>query len=296
MSRRSVRVLAPAKVNLFLGVHNQLDERGYHRVDSLMACVDVAEVVTIHEADRLSVTCTPDVGVPQEQNTCWRAACGMGEAFGREAEFRILVEKRVPDRAGLGGSSSDAAATIRGICQLWDIDPADPRCADVARAVGADVAFFLLGAPAFLEGAGDVACETFPAIQGAHLALVKPAQDNAGIDTGKAYAEFDREPVPAGNAEPLRAALREGSWERARTLLENNLEPVAMRLSPRVAELRAWLGGRTGVVRAMVTGSGSCVFAACESAEAAARIADEARGLGMWAHAGGFAQNGVSLV
>ena len=142
MLSRSVRILAPAKVNLFLGVHSELDERRYHLVDSLMACVDVADVVTLQDSGELTVRCEPDLGIPQEKNTCWKAARAMGDAFGRDPQFEIVVEKHVPDQAGLGGGSSDAAATIVGICELWGIDPQDPRCFAAARSVGADVAFF----------------------------------------------------------------------------------------------------------------------------------------------------------
>ena len=156
MLSRSVRILAPAKVNLFLGVHSELDERRYHLVDSLMACVDVADVVTLQDSGELTVRCEPDLGIPQEKNTCWKAARAMGDAFGRDPQFEIVVEKHVPDQAGLGGGSSDAAATIVGICELWGIDPQDPRCFAAARSVGADVAFFLSGLPTFLQGAGDL--------------------------------------------------------------------------------------------------------------------------------------------
>lgn len=289
---RILRIFAPAKVNLFLGVHEEKDARGYHRVDSLMACVDVADVLEMREAECLEVACVPPVGIPQEANSCWVAARKLAERFGREPDVRIVVEKHVPDRAGLGGSSADAAATIVGLCRLWGEDPADERCVAAAREVGADVPFFLVGSPCFLEGAGDVARESFPPIGHASLVLAKPTADGPGITAAEAYRDFDREPVEAGDASEVRRALRERRWDDLPALVENNFEPVAERISPRVAELRAWLSARPGVRRAMVTGSGSCVFAFCEDDACAATIAEDVRGKGMWAHAGTFVGHG----
>jgi 4-diphosphocytidyl-2-C-methyl-D-erythritol kinase len=294
---RSLRISAPAKINLFLGVHEELDERRYHRVDSVMCCVDIADIVTVTEDSALSVSCTPAVDVSQEENSCWIAATALGEEFGRTPNVRIEVEKHVPDRAGLGGSSSDAAATIIGLCALWGIDPHDPRCFAAARATGADVPFFLEGRPTFLVGGGDIVEEVLPPIEGIHLALTKPTARGVGITAREGYENFDQNPVPAGNPAELIAALRERRWERLPELVENNFEEVAERISPEVASLRRWLSARPGVMRAMVTGSGSCVFALCETDAAARAAADAAHDCGKWAHAGTIIDHGpVALV
>lgn len=294
---RSLRISAPAKINLFLGVHEELDERRYHRVDSLMCCVDVADVVTVTEDDALSVRCTPPVDVPQEKNSCWMAARALGKKLGRIPNVRIEVEKHVPDRAGLGGSSSDAAATIIALCALWGVDAHDPRCFAAARATGADVPFFLEGLPTFLVGAGDEVREVLPPIEGVHLALVKPTADGVGITAREGYEDFDRKPVPAGDPSALVCALRDRRWDLLPQLVESNFEVVAERICPEVAELRQWLSACPGVERAMVTGSGSCVFALCESDASARAVAEAARSRGKWAHAGTIIDHGpVPLV
>ena len=101
-----------AKINLYLGVHEGRDSEGFHRVDSLTACLDVFDTVVLEDAEELSVTCVPPVGIMQEHNTCWHAARAMEREFGRSANVAIRVEKHIPDQAGLGASSSDAAAVI----------------------------------------------------------------------------------------------------------------------------------------------------------------------------------------
>lgn len=132
---RAVRVAAPAKVNLYLGVHRELDERGYHLVDSVMASLGLADEVEVAPTRGLSVACDPDAGCPAHKNTCWKAVEAMDAEFGVGMGFAVRVTRRVPNQAGLGGSSSDAAATLVGVCDLCGIDSRDPRVAAVARRV-----------------------------------------------------------------------------------------------------------------------------------------------------------------
>ena len=294
MRSQPISIFAPAKVNLFLGVHSEKDASGYHRVDSVMAALGIGDVVEIAPAEALHVECVPAVGIPQESNTCWQAATRMAEVFGRSANYDILVHKHVPDRAGLGGSSSDAAATIWGLCKLWDVDPTCDRAFEVARSVGADVPFFLSGVPTFLVGAGDVVEEVLPAISGVHIALAKRL--DPGITAGEAYADFDRAPVTAGDPEPVCDALRRRDADSLVARLANNLQTVAFRLMPGLSHLRDWLSELPGVRSSMVTGSGSCVFAVCDSAEAAASVADAAKELGLWAVATELIGHGPCLV
>ncbi len=281
-----VWVEAPAKINLFLGVHPELDGRGYHRVDSLMCCVDVADFVEVRESTHLSVRCTPEIGIPQQSNTCWAAAQKMGQRFGRDARFSITVEKHIPDRAGLGGSSSDAAAVIVAICKLWGIDPHCDECFAVAKEVGADVPFFLEGAPTYLVGAGDEVQEVFAPIEHTHLVLIKPTRMGAGITAGEAYDEYDLRPVAPASPNTLRRLLRERRWNDLPQYIENNLEPIAERIVFELSELKMWLAHLPGVHKAMVTGSGSCIFALCENVQASTFAARAAVKRGLWAHAG----------
>ena len=146
----SVRVQAPAKVNLFLGVGEVLAD-GYHAVTTVMHAIDLRDEVVLAPAGVLSLVCVPDVGVPAERNLAWRAATEMGSRFGRDPRVEITLTKHTPHGAGLGGGSSDAAAVIAGLAYLWGADRRDDRCIGAARALGADVAFFLGE-----DGRGDV--------------------------------------------------------------------------------------------------------------------------------------------
>ena len=272
----AITIAAPAKINLYLGVHTQKDAEGYHRADSVMAALELADTVEIEpSADGgLAVRTEPELGIPQERNTAWRAAVRLGETLGRSPDVRILVRKRIPVCAGLGGPSTDAAAVLMGLCELWGVDTADPRVEEVARSVGADVAFFLHGSPAYLSGRGDVLEEVFPALDGMPVALVKPLE--GGLSTVEAYRRFDEAPAEVPELEPLLRALRAGRTDDVPAYVANNLQDASCALEPRIAQVLCWLRGRRDVLAADMCGSGPTCYALCESAEAAGRIAAEA--------------------
>lgn len=265
---------APCKINLHLGVHHGRDERGYHRVDSVMVPVALFDTICVEDAPSLSVCHEPSLGVDPERTTVWRAARLLAEALGVEPSVRVRVTARIPERAGLGGSSADAGATLRLLAERWGVDPLDRRVVEVARRVGADVAFFLDPVPSLCLGAGDVLDRTFAPFE-APVALVMPTGD--GVSTQAAYDEFDRMGEPPASYVPMCAALDAGDVAAMASHLHNNLAPAACSLVPEVARVHRWLASRPGVLGAQVTGSGSCSFALCESAGAADAVAREAR-------------------
>lgn len=288
---RRVCLQAPAKLNLHLGVYDERDERGYHRVDSLMVALDLADKVEVEGplpgALEPEVLCDPPVDVPAHKNTAFRAAVALAERLGRVPNVRVRIRKHVPDQAGMGGSSSDAAAVLLALCELWGVDPASPAVVEAARSTGADVPFFLDPVPTLLVGAGDVVQEAFPPLSHAvSVALVRP--QGPGVSTPVAYAAYDRDPIPPASPSALCHMLRQGTAtpEDVAAHVHNNLDQVACALLPAVAEVRAWLLDQPGVLGGQVTGSGSCVFAICQDDAVAERVAVDARvRFGAWARA-----------
>lgn len=276
---RAVSLDAPAKVNLHLGIYPCVDEQGYHRADSLMVALEVAdEVVVTSRPDGLRVRCEPDMGVPEEQNTAYKAAKAWADALDVKVCVDILIRKRVPSQAGLGGGSSDAAAVLCALCELWNVDVSDPRVVEAARRVGADVPFFLDPVPTLLVGRGDVVDQKFaPMTAPVPVVLVRPAGD--GVSTPAAYRAFDEEHDDPVSPAPLCELLRSGVAGPAQIaeLLSNNLDPVACRLLPQVAQTRAWLLQQPEVLGGQVSGSGSCVFGICATPDDASQVASRAR-------------------
>lgn len=271
MPSKFILVTAPAKVNLYLGVHPDAGEDGYHRVDTVMTTIDLADTLAIAPADDLLVRTVPEADFPMQENTAYKAAVAMGEAFGRKPAFAILIDKHIPVRAGLGGPSTDAAATIMGIAHYWGIDPTDPRINEVARSIGADVPFFLYGPPAFLAGRGDAMEELYRPLTGTPVALIKPK--SGGVSAADAYRAFDAAPIEPAPIEPMLEAMRDHRETDIFANVANNLAPAACSISPEIAEVLAWVREQPDVRVAEVSGSGSCVFAVCNTQMAAEKIA-----------------------
>lgn len=269
-------VYAPCKINLHLGIHAQTDSRGYHRVDSVMMPVGLFDELVVDDAPAFAVRHEPAIETTPEKTTVWKAATLLAEELGAELNLRIDVKTRIPEKAGLGGSSADAGAALRALCERWGVDVHDPRVTDVARRVGADVSFFLDPVPSLFLGAGDVLTEAFPALP-TPVVLVKPAGD--GVSAAAAYGEYDRNPSEPPAYEAMCAALRQGSAEDVRCLAYNNLAPAAKALQPASEDAEKWLASQPETRVSMVSGSGSCVFALCDTIEearaVAARAADE---------------------
>lgn len=288
-------VSAPSKINLYLGIHTEKDERGYHRVDSVMAALDLADTLHIEPANELVVLTEPAVDVPMERNTAYRAAVELARAFGLEPRVRIAIEKRIPLQAGLGGPSADAAATLVGLCKLWGIDVHDERVDRVARSIGADVPFFLHGPLAYLDGAGDCLRERFEPFEGMPVVLVKP--QDAGVSAGAAYARFDEEPCPLPPLDPMIEALRNHDGDAVCASIANNLAPASCALEPQIDDVLAWLRAQRGVRAALMSGSGACSFALCDSLERARAIAAAAQNLHeWWAYAATMEKSGATVI
>jgi len=289
--RQTIKI--PCKVNLHLGIHTQKDQRGYHKVDSLMVPVALYDTVVVDDAPELTVTHEPQLCVLPERTTTWKAAVLLANKLGISPDVSIDVQVHIPEKAGLGGSSADAAATLYLLAQRWGIDPLDSLVVEVAKAVGADVAFFLDPRPSLMLGAGDTLVETYASTVDAPLAIVLPAE--TGVVTKEAYDQFDASPIAPESYENLSALLRnagnsgaasdqatagEQLIQQVASFLFNNLAPAAKSLKPQVAEVEKWLKAQPGVLGAQVSGSGSSSFALCESQDAANAIAAAAQAKG----------------
>jgi 4-diphosphocytidyl-2-C-methyl-D-erythritol kinase len=257
----TVRILAHAKVNLSLEVLGVRDD-GFHEIRSLMVPLVLADRLTLSMGGRQTAIRVPaNPALESDDNLALRAARTFREHFGLPG-VTILLEKRIPIAAGLGGGSSDAAAVLRGLATLRGVPAAALH--PLAESLGSDVPFFLGEKPVWVAGRGESlsAASSLPPLW---LLLVKPA---FGISAADAYRAWDKgqttSPTDAG-------ALRKG-WNAARRasavgkLLTNHLQPGCLLLRPELGDLLRRLGklGATGV---LMSGSGStCVAIFADSA------------------------------
>lgn len=154
MSRDSILTIeTPAKVNLTLEVLGKRGD-GYHEIVSIMQAISLFDRLTISVADDLSLT-TGTPGLDTRDNLVCRAACLLKDHTGVSTGARIHLRKDIPVAAGLGGGSSDAAATLLGLDRLWGLHLAKEELVECAAQLGSDVPFFLSGGTALAEGRGE---------------------------------------------------------------------------------------------------------------------------------------------
>lgn len=288
--RTALTVTAPAKVNLYLGV-GALRADGYHEVTTVLHALDLADQIVLEPAEHLSLVGAQELGIPAEENLAWKAANAFAEEFAVGADVRITLRKGIPHGAGLGGGSSDAAAVLAGLAHAHGVEADDARVVAVARSLGSDVAFFIDGGCALYGGRGDALLRRLPPLEG-HVALVKPPQP---VSTAAAYATFDESPGPADAPDAIVAALEIGSADAVAHALSNNMEAAAATLVPQTAEALGWVRDDAGVLGAALAGSGSAVFALCDSESAARSVADRAAALGWWSEVTRLRSTGVAV-
>lgn len=295
-----VKVIAPAKANLYLNVQNKRAD-GYHEVTTIMHALSLHDVLHIDRAQeaegglRIDLTCWAREGIVApalvpEENIAYKAiellACKIGRTEHETVSVRI--EKHIPCEAGLGGGSSDAAAALIGVAHLWGIDPESPEVYEAARELGADVLFFLKGGCACLTGVGDVFDHALDPMKKV-VAIIKPEE---GVSTCAAYAAFDENPPVIDSAAQEQALAAARAEE---VLLCNNLTAAAQSLLPELAEIATWIEDQKGVEASLLSGSGSATFALCESFDDACRLVSAARARGWWSRTTTFCSLGASV-
>ncbi len=236
---------APAKLNLFLHVVGRRPD-GYHLLQTLFRFIDLQDTLhyTLREDGAVHRTNSIE-GVAEESDLCVRAAKLLQAETGCKLGVDIAVEKRIPMGGGLGGGSSDAATTLIALNRLWSLGLSRKRLMQLGLSLGADVPVFVFGENAFAEGVGE-ALQAFALEEAWYVVLFPPVHvPTAQIFT---HPELTRDAVSI----TMRALL-----ERQEPL-RNDLQPVVCGLFPEVARYLACLNG---FGKAMMTGSGACVFA-----------------------------------
>ncbi len=253
-------VAAPAKLNLYLHVLGRRDD-GYHLLDSLMTFVHVGDSICAEPAHDLSLTVEGPFaeGLDKgEDNLVLRAARGLADACGVTAGARIRLVKNLPLASGLGGGSSDAAATLRALCHLWRLSPAPEDMVVLALGLGADVPFCLAREAGFVGGIGESlepAAVPPPGAPAVWAVLINPS---AALSTPEVFAAREgpfsqpgRFKDMPGDAAELAALLKERN---------NDLTQAAVFLVPEVGDVLGTLEVSGGCLLARMSGSGATCF------------------------------------
>lgn len=246
------------KINLGLNIVRRRED-GYHDIETCMLPVpwhDIVEIIP-SEDKFTSLTVTGNrVDCPPEKNLVMKAYRALADDY-NVPPINIILQKIVPDGAGLGGGSSDAAHTLRLINTTFNLGITDPELMRIASSIGADCAFFISDCPMICEGIGDVMEPFTPQLEGHTIIIAKPA--SVSISTREAYAGV----TPHKPAVPLRQilSLPPSQWQGK---LINDFEQSIFKIAPQIAALKQQMID-CGAIYASMSGSGASVYGIFEN-------------------------------
>jgi 4-diphosphocytidyl-2-C-methyl-D-erythritol kinase len=280
----AVTVRAFAKINLGLSVQGVRPD-GYHELRTVFQTIAIADTLMFRSgAGAFRLRCTRGDVPVDERNLVWQAAAAFWKALGRTAALppvSVVIRKRIPSRAGLGGGSADAAATLLALTRLWRARVPVDILERIAADLGADVPFFLCGGTALGLGRGD---EVYPLADAPpqHVVVAHPA---FGVSTSEAFAWYDADSaLRTGTAELDDVHGHPSVWRPDPARVVNDLEPSVLQRHPEIRgalrRLRA-----AGATAAALSGSGSAVFGLFPDALQARRAARRLEGRGWTAQA-----------
>lgn len=260
LSLSSVTVHTPAKINLVLRI---LDRRadGYHNLWSLMETVGLQDEIVLRTnpvPGRILLLCNDASLRTDHTNLVYRAAAEVLRRSGAAVGLEIALTKRIPMGAGLGGGSSDAAATILGLDRLLNLDWSPLDMAEIGQMLGSDVPFFFFAPSAMVTGRGEAV--TPVEITGSRwVVLINPG---FSVETGWAYQELA---TSRCTVRPLSDTHRElnresrFSWDQILETAENDFETPVFKAHPKLQTIKHALLDR-GAEAALLSGSGATVF------------------------------------
>lgn len=269
---------AYAKINLFLRVRGVL-EGGYHQLYMLMQEIGLGDDIVVELDDSRPYEIDMQAGSDwnKEDDLCFKAAKAFYEAYSaldghKDLPYTFIkTTKNVPSQAGLGGGSSDAASVLMILQNHFERPLSEEKLMAIAKNLGADVPFFLVGGTSICEGIGEV-IRPLPSLYGTHIILVKPS---AGVPTGKCFKmcdetlqefDFDEYSSLIEGIYKDELLLPEDRIKRASSLMINDLQIPAEELVPEIKSINEAIK-ETGAIFNSMSGSGSCSFGVYGSEE-----------------------------
>jgi 4-diphosphocytidyl-2-C-methyl-D-erythritol kinase len=254
-SPEALSVRSFAKINLALAVLEPRQD-GFHEIRTVFQSIDLHDILEMRRSSTLELLCEGLPDVPPEQNLVWKAASALIAEIPSIEGAQITLRKTVPPGSGLGGGSSNAAATLLGLCRLWNVD-ADPALLQrLASALGSDVPFFLHGGTALGAGRGD---EVYPVpeLPEVHIVVIYPG---LRVPTAEAYAMLTHRLTPDESHRRIYGfcSLLQAGLDCLSGVF-NDFERVILDRYDSIREARDLLLEH-GAVASLLSGSGSSVF------------------------------------
>lgn len=271
---KKLSVKAPAKVNLALDVlHKRQD--GFHEVEMVMTNVDLADRLELTELPYNDIILESTSGfVPDDRrNLAYQAAALLKERFSIKKGISIKIDKQIPVAAGLAGGSSDAAAALRGLNEIWDIGLSYDELAELGAEIGSDVAFCVYGGTALAKGRGEI-IKPIDAPPPCWVILAKPS---IGVSTADVYKKLNTTKMVHPDIDGMVRAVKEKDYDMICGKLGNVLEDVTLQLHPEVRQIKEKMQ-QLGADGVLMSGSGPTVFGLTKHESRMQRIYNGLRG------------------
>lgn len=270
---KKISVLAPAKINLYLGVVSRRED-GYHDIESVMQTIDLCDKLTVssyESADSadITVSCRGAESINDEKNIAYKAARAFFDHTKIEKyNVNIEIDKKIPMEAGLGGGSSNAAATLHALDNLFGTKLTESELCLIGARVGADVPFLLRRGTAYVQGIGEIISDCTPS---PFVTILVAFPNGEKVSTKEAYAKIDSARIFSSREdfEKMKEAMRSCDIYRIADASANIFEDVIPNDSVifRIKEDMK----KNGALFSLMSGSGSAVFGIFDDVRTAKR-------------------------
>ena len=264
-----IKVERNAKINLTLDILGKRPD-GYHEVAMVMQSIGLSDTVEMEKTDGpIELTINVPWLKADEKNLAWRAAALIKEEYKLAGGVRMKLTKRIPVAAGLAGGSTDAAAVLRGMNELYALDLSEERLCELGARLGSDIPFCLLGGTMLSTGRGEV-LKRLPDLPATWVVLAKP---RISVSTAWAYQNYDAQGAKEHpDNERIQQEIARGDRKAVAGLLCNVLESVTIKKYDVISQYKQMMM-QQGAMASMMSGSGPTVFGLAERKETADRIA-----------------------
>lgn len=251
-----MKIKAHAKINLGLDVVRKRED-GYHDLEMIMTPISLHDLIYVDKIDEgIIITSNSSIMPLDERNIMHKVAKLMFETYNINGGIKIHVYKHIPTQAGMAGGSSDGAAIMRAINELYNLNISLDELAKLGKQVGADIPFCIYEKTAFVSGIGEN-LDFFDHHLDAKILLVKPKK---GVSTKKSFGMLNIENEVHPDCRKMKEALMNNNYQEAISCMGNTLEGVSMKIVPQIKEIKEKLI-EMGFDCALMSGSGSTVFA-----------------------------------
>ncbi|OJF95503.1 4-(cytidine 5'-diphospho)-2-C-methyl-D-erythritol kinase [Alkalibacterium sp. 20] len=264
---------APAKINLCLNVLRKRED-GFHEMEMIMTPIDLSDRLTFNlQPNEISLDSNSSFMPLDERNIVYQTARLLKDTYQVNQGVDIFIEKNIPIAAGLGGGSSDAAATLRGLNRLWNLNLTTEQLAHLGLKIGSDVPFCVYDRTAFVSGRGDIV-EPIVRFPKAWVILVKPPK---GISSWTVFKDLEINTLPTYDIQSMRKKIENRSFQEAVRFAGNALEVQATKQNPLIIEVKEKML-QFGADTALMSGTGPTVYGLTQNINKAKRIVNGLKG------------------